>query len=100
LKSDLGHQAFIEQACKTLGLELNDVKPLSTRQRGRSIVEARKLIAYVIRERWGLSYPAIARALRYREHTTVMKGVKRVEAAVRAKESWAIEGVARLEATR
>ena len=56
------------------------VEELCGASRGRSLVTARHICMYVHRELTDLSYPAIARELGGRDHTTVMHAVGRIEA--------------------
>jgi chromosomal replication initiation ATPase DnaA len=94
LKSDQGFNAFIESACAVLDVNVHEVKGRARGHRG--LVEARQLIAFVLRERYKLSYPHLGRLLGDRDHTTIMSGVAKVGRALNAREPWAIEGVARV----
>ncbi|HBQ04891.1 MAG: chromosomal replication initiator protein DnaA [Candidatus Poriferisodalaceae bacterium] len=55
-----------------------DVDELKGKRRHRSLVQARQISMYVVRELTDLSYPAIAREFGGRDHTTVMHAVEKV----------------------
>ena len=55
-----------------------DVEELKGKRRHRSLVQARQISMYVVRELTDLSYPAIAREFGGRDHTTVMHAVEKV----------------------
>jgi len=55
-----------------------DVDELKGKRRHRSLVQARQISMYVVRELTDLSYPAIARVFGGRDHTTVMHAVEKV----------------------
>ncbi|MDP6283856.1 MAG: chromosomal replication initiator protein DnaA [Acidimicrobiales bacterium] len=55
-----------------------DVEELQGKRRHRSLVQARQISMYVVRELTDLSYPAIAREFGGRDHTTVMHAVEKV----------------------
>ena len=55
-----------------------DVEELKGKRRHRSLVQARQISMYVVRELTDLSYPAIARVFGGRDHTTVMHAVAKV----------------------
>lgn len=55
-----------------------DVDELKGKRRHRSLVQARQISMYVVRELTDLSYPAIARVFGGRDHTTVMHAVDKV----------------------
>ena len=55
-----------------------DVEELKGKRRHRSLVQARQISMYVVRELTDLSYPAIARVFGGRDHTTVMHAVDKV----------------------
>ena len=55
-----------------------DIDELKGKRRHRSLVQARQISMYVVRELTDLSYPAIAREFGGRDHTTVMHAVVKV----------------------
>lgn len=55
-----------------------DVEELKGKRRHRSLVQARQISMYVVRELTDLSYPAIARVFGGRDHTTVMHAVEKI----------------------
>jgi chromosomal replication initiator protein len=55
-----------------------DLEELKGKRRHRSLVQARQISMYVVRELTDLSYPAIAREFGGRDHTTVMHAVEKV----------------------
>ena len=55
-----------------------DIDELKGKRRHRSLVQARQISMYVVRELTDLSYPAIARVFGGRDHTTVMHAVDKV----------------------
>lgn len=48
------------------------------KDRTQNVVLARQVVAWVARERWGLSFPALGRLLGKRDHTTIMSSVRKI----------------------
>lgn len=86
LASDESHRIIILNCCSRLGVEATDV--LQARRDSRVLVRARQFIAWYLRERYELSFPHIGRLMN-RDHTTVIHSVRKVRAALAARERWA-----------
>ncbi|MFO4631003.1 MAG: chromosomal replication initiator protein DnaA [Actinomycetota bacterium] len=67
--------AIMDATSEMFGYELEELKG---KRRHRSLVQARQISMYVVRELTDLSYPAIAREFGGRDHTTVMHAVEKV----------------------
>ena len=66
---------IINATSEMFGYDLDELKG---KRRHRSLVQARQISMYVVRELTDLSYPAIARQFGGRDHTTVMHAVEKV----------------------
>jgi chromosomal replication initiator protein len=66
---------IMDATSEMFGYELEELKG---KRRHRSLVQARQISMYVVRELTDLSYPAIAREFGGRDHTTVMHAVEKV----------------------
>lgn len=62
------------------GSYLVSVHHLVSKDRHRSVAEARQVTAWLMRRLTTMSFPEIGRALGNRDHTTIMSNVKRTEA--------------------
>jgi len=69
----------IDAVCRRYGVSEKDLKG---RQRTREIVTPRQVAMYVLREETDISLEEIGRAMGGRDHTTVMHGIRKVEAAL------------------
>ena len=66
---------ILDATSSMFGYEVDELKG---KRRHRSLVQARQISMYVVRELTDLSYPAIAREFGGRDHTTVMHAVEKV----------------------
>jgi chromosomal replication initiator protein len=57
-------------------------KDLMGRKRTRDVVLPRQIAMYLLREETDISLEEVGRALGGRDHTTVMHGIKKIEAAL------------------
>lgn len=87
--------AFIKAACVVLHVRY---KAVIGPRKHAPLVSARRLIAFVLREKQGLSYPVIRDLLGYREHTVVMVGIAKVRALLEQRDDWVMEKVTALRA--
>jgi hypothetical protein len=95
LQIDERHQRFIRECCAALEVDHADV--IGKFRGSRPLVEARQILAWVLRARWQLSYPNLARLLA-RDHTTMIVSVRKVQRAIDAGEQWAVRGVSACQA--
>lgn len=87
VKTDERYRAFMADCCRALEVELEDV--LGSRRESGPVMNARHAMGWLLRERYGLSYPHMGRVLR-RDHTTVMHSVKKFALALEARQRWAV----------
>lgn len=59
----------------------NDAEDILVRDRHKSVWEARSVAMWLVRRKYGLSYPELGREFAM-DHTTCMNSVKRVEKAL------------------
>ena len=88
MESDKRYRRFIEDCCAALEVEPSDV--LGACRESGPVMQARHALGWLLRERFGLSYPHMGRVLG-RDHTTVMASVKKFALALSAGEGWARE---------
>lgn len=88
MKSDERYLQFIADCCLALEVDVEDV--LASGKSARAVVEARQFIAWALRDKWGLSYPHLARLL-HRDHTTMIASVRKVQRANESRERWALQ---------
>lgn len=74
MKSDDRYSRFIGQCCSVLEVSVDDV--LGHCREAGPVMLARFALVYLLRERFGLSYPMLGRILR-RDHTTCMNSYRR-----------------------
>lgn len=93
----LEHRQFVEQCCASLGIPR---EMFFSDARHTWIARARHIIAWSVRQRFGLSYPKVALLSGRTNHTTAMHSVAIAAEALEREEPWAVEIVARLRTRR
>lgn len=68
-------ETILDQTCKTIGVEKNDVLSAS---RHRRVVLARTMVSYLAREMTTMSFPEVARAQHRPSHSTVVAAYQRM----------------------
>jgi chromosomal replication initiation ATPase DnaA len=91
------YRAFVAQCCTALGVGVDEL--LAMDKGCRQVCEARKFVAWALRDRWRLSYTQLARALNRKDHTTMISSVNRFQRAIDNREFWALQLVERCEFT-
>jgi chromosomal replication initiator protein len=76
--------AIAEIVCRSLGVDLEDIR---RRSRHRRVVLARSLVAFLARELTTQSYPEIAQAIGCGSHSTMIEGVARMKRMLSAGEA-------------
>jgi len=67
------------------------IAELCSTQRFRELVQARQYVYWLCKKETALSLPQIGRALGGRDHTTILHGVNKFDAALAAGEEWAVK---------
>lgn len=67
---------ILDELAKWFGVSVEQIKGSN---RKRAIVDVRDLVAYILRQYVGLSYPVIGRILGGRDHTTIMHAYSKIE---------------------
>jgi chromosomal replication initiator protein len=77
-------QLIMEETAQYFSLSTGD---LSSKSRSRPLTQARHIAMYLMRECTGLSLVKIGEIFGGRDHTTVLHGIKKVEAEMRARDA-------------
>ncbi len=70
-----------------------DISRLLGFERYKSVAFARHLAMYLCRSRLAMSFPELGRAFTYRDHTSIISGVRKIEALIRADDAHTIESL-------
>ncbi len=88
---DSRHTAYLDDCCEALGVQLHEVLGKDKDKEAKRAVQARKAIAWAIRDRHpGLSWSDIGELLK-RDHSTMMYSAAVFRRAVAAGAEWAVE---------
>jgi len=74
---------YVRRRCMDLGID-HDL--MCSHRRTRSIVAARQLLMWEVRQKFKISYPEIGRLFGGRDHSTCVWAIRRVEAKMAGKE--------------
>lgn len=88
MSSDEKYVRFIEQCCAVLEVDVADA--LGHCREAGPAMNARFALTYLLRERFGLSFPMLGRIL-HRDHTTCMNGYRRFAKMLRGRDRFALE---------
>lgn len=88
MKTDDRYMRFMLDCCERQQVELADV--LGRSNESGPVMHARHAMGWLLRGRFGLSYPHLGRVL-CRDHTTVMNSAKKFAAALERCDAWAVE---------
>lgn len=84
----LEHRAFVRDCCVAFGVEL---ETLLSPSREVPIVRARHVVVWLLRARYSLSFPTLARLVGRLDHTTAMNSHSAVNTALLRGSPWVFD---------